>query len=89
MAKSKFSKLLEMGGNDGDHGFEVRMDPGPPSHADHMRDMAKGEMRDATRKWIRGEMSTREHSRVHSKARHVLRNPTRAAVGMKRPRGRG
>jgi hypothetical protein len=56
----------------------------PPTHAlpsepvkvsdkDIAKEHARYEKRRATERWISGQLSTTEHSRVHARADHVLR----------------
>lgn len=43
-----------------------------PTERQVTRESAKSAMRSATDSWLRGHMSTTEHSAVHARARHVL-----------------
>ena len=44
-----------------------------PTHAQRLKSMAKEEKLHATMKWVRGEMTTSAHEKVHSRANHVIR----------------
>ncbi len=45
-----------------------------PTPREQIRDHAKREKMHATREWIEGRVSTRQHDAVHKRANHVLMN---------------
>lgn len=53
-----------------------------PTEHQRMKENAKHEMRHATDSWVSGHMTTKEHSAVHARAKHVLSNkPVREFKG--------
>lgn len=53
-----------------------------PTHIQRLREYSKEAKLNATRRWIGGEISTKVHDTIHSKANHVLRKPSKY-FGMK------
>lgn len=53
-----------------------------PTDKQRIKESAKSEMRHATDSWVSGHMTTKEHSAVHARAKHVLSNkPVREFKG--------
>lgn len=57
-------------------GEKAAADAGP-TPMQRLKMDAKDAKHSATREWVRGRMSTKEHSEIHSRADHVIRNGTR------------
>lgn len=49
----------------------------PPSKAQRLKEDAEYAKQSATRRWVEGSLSTKEHARVHARANQVLREPHR------------
>ena len=60
----------------------------PMTHGKRLREMSKEAKFNATRRWVGGEISTKVHDSIHSKANHVLRKPSKY-FGMKESRRGG
>jgi hypothetical protein len=45
-----------------------------PTPVQKMKGHAKDAMQNATRDWVEGRMSTKDHNAVHARAAHVLKN---------------
>lgn len=45
----------------------------PPTHGQRLKAAARDEKVHATRRWVAGEMSTKQHSQVHARANKVLK----------------
>jgi hypothetical protein len=55
------------------HGeLATAMSPKPLSDRQMEKESAKSSMRRATANWVDGHISAKEHSAIHSRARHVL-----------------
>lgn len=45
-----------------------------PTGAMRIKEAAKSEKIHATRRWIAGEISTKQHSMIHKRAAHAIKN---------------
>lgn len=52
-----------------------------PSPAMKAKEMAKHEKLHATRRWVSGEISNAQHTQVHKRANHVLKNAHKIMKG--------